>query len=272
MKTAGPKGRMSNKSFHIVHRLSNLILFLILPFACSVLEDRDECPCRLRIDLSAIPFPEVTLSLTDGSWQEVRTETLPREDALVMNVPKGRVDVLAVCPGTSGVLSREGWTIPPGEDCPPVYLGTVRVDTDREVASCAVTVHKNFCRLTLRLASDSGGDPFPFRLSVSGNVSGFSPEGVPLEGWFAYTLPPFDAAGATTVRLPRQKDASLELDILFSDDVLRRFALGNLMDRCGYDWTAPDLADLELTLDYARTLLTFRCGAWEESVRIEKVL
>lgn len=48
--------------------------------------------------------------------------------------------------------------------------------------------------------------------------------------------------------------------------------LGELMARGGYDWSAPDLADAEMTLDYARTRLTLRADAWEETVIFEKVL
>lgn len=246
-------------------------LFL-LPTACSVLEDRESCPCRLHIDLSDVPYPEVRLSLTDGSWRDSHTLTLPGAGDFVANVPRGKVDVLAVYPSSSGNESGSGLDIPTGEDCPPVYLGARRVDTDREEAFCSMFLHKNFCLLTLRLASESGGEPFPFRLTVGGNVSGFSPGGAPREGTFSYRLPPFDAAGETTVCLPRQKDASLTMEVLFSDEVLRHFALGELMARGGYDWSAPDLEDVTLTLDYARTRLTLRTDAWEETVFFEKVL
>ena len=251
-----------------------LLLLLLFSSACTVLEDRDNCPCRLHIDLSAVPYPEVSLSLSlsDDSWNELRTLTLPGDGTLVVDVPRGKVDVLAVYPGSSGDFSRQGWDIPTGEDCPPVYLDACRVDTDREEAFCSLSLHKHFCLLTLRLASDDGGEPFPFRLSVDGRVSGFSPRGAPREGAFFYRLPPFDAAGETTVCLPRQKDASLTMEVLFTDEVLRHFALGELMARGGYDWSAPDLADATMTLDYARTRLTLRSGAWEETVFFEKVL
>ena len=247
-------------------------VMLLLPTACSVLEDRDSCPCRLHIDLSDVPYPEVRLSLSGGSWRDLLTLTLPGEGDFVVNVPRGKVDVLAVYPSSSGDYSSPGWTIPTGEDCPPVYLGARRVDTDREEAFCALSLHKHFCRLTLRLASEGGGEPFPFRLTVDGNVSGFTPGGAPREGSFSYCLPPFDEAGETTVCLPRQKDASLTMEVLFSDEVLRHFALGELMARGGYDWSAPDLADVTLTLDYARTRLTLHADAWEETVFFEKVL
>ena len=251
-----------------------LLLLLLLPTACSVLEDRDGCPCRLHIDLSGVSCPEVCLLLTrpGGSWRDLRTLTLPGAEDVLVNVPRGKVDVMAVWPRPSGDFSGDGWEIPAGEDCPPVYLDAHRVDTDREEAFCSLRLHKHFCRLTLRLASDGGGEPFPFRLTVEGNVSGFSPRGAPREGSFSYRLPPFDAAGETTVCLPRQKDASLTMEVLFTDEVLRHFALGELMARGGYDWSAPDLADATLTLDYARTRLTLRAGAWEETVFFEKVL
>lgn len=241
--------------------------------ACCVLEDRDRCPCRLRIDLSGIPESDITLflSLPDGSWQDVCSLTLPLENELTRAVPKGTVDVMAVCPKPSGSPVGNGWEIPPGEDCPPVYLGAVRVDTDRETAACRVTVHKCYCRLRFRLAAESETEPFPFRLSVEGEVSGFSGSGAPREGLFRYVLPPFDVSGTASVCLPRQRDASLRLEILFSDNVLRTFALGQWLERSGYDWKKPDLDDVELELDYARTRLTVRTEAWEDCIYFEKV-
>lgn len=258
------------------------VLLLLLLSSCSVFEDRTGCPCQLHVrftrSLSVASDGDgatLTLLLAAGSWQEFRNFSLPpAEDLVEMMVPKKREMSLlaAVCPGSPGGLSVSGFEIPSGADCPPgLLLGAVTVDTDREQAFCELPLHKSVCRLILR---QKGEDPFPFGLRLLGGVSGFLPSGALREGAFSYVLPPFDGEGVTSAGIPRQpKDGgSLHLEILFSDEILRSFALGEILVRGGYDWTAPDLRDVEMELDYARTRLTLRIEAWSESVILEKVL
>lgn len=65
--------------------------------------------------------------------------------------------------------------------------------------------------------------------------------------------------------LPRQNDASLRLDLMDGSGLLKSFALGNYMTMSGYDWTAQDLQDASVTVDFACTKITVSVGAWENS-------
>ena len=257
-----------------MRRLLPLILMLL--GSCTVLEDRTLCPCRLHIDLSGISVSgevDLLLSLEGDNWHERRPCTLPGLESVTLSVPRGEVTLLAVCPSSPSFLSGDaGFEIPPGEDCPPLLTGALQVDTRREEAFCQPEVHKNYCTLTLKLLSE-GPAPFPFAITLRGSISGFTAKGEPREGRFLYTLEPFDReTHSASAGIPRQRDASLQMDIRFTDEVLRSFALGEILARQGYDWTAEDLSDVELELDFARTLLTLRTELWEESIAFEKVL
>ena len=72
--------------------------------------------------------------------------------------------------------------------------------------------------------------------------------------------------------LPRQIDNSLLLDIISDDDRRRTFAIGNYIEASGYDWDSMDLKDITLDIDYARTDVTFRIGAWEHTTQFEVVI
>ena len=50
------------------------------------------------------------------------------------------------------------------------------------------------------------------------------------------------------------------------DRVVRRFNLGALLLDAGYDWLAPDLEDLELSLELSVTAITFRSGLWSTTI------
>ena len=96
----------------------------------------------------------------------------------------------------------------------------------------------------------------PYWAEVRGRVDGIDLDGAPSSGDFACRL---DAGG--TVRLPRQApEEELWLDVAMPDRVVRSFTLGSQMLRAGYDWTAEDLADLDLGLDFSVTALTLHWG------------
>lgn len=256
------------------------ILFLLL--SCSVLEDRTGCPCRLHLRITrpetAAPVESLSLLLSASSWQEIRSLALPPAGTLEMTVPKrkeGMALLAAAGPRSSGELSASGFEIPLGTDCPAgLLLGAACADTDREETSCLLEMHRPVCRLRLKWDSGSVAEPFPFQVRLLGDVAGISPSGELLEGEFSFIMPAFDEDGYAVAGIPRQRadGGALRMEILYSDEVLRSFALGEIMARGGYDWTLPDLPDAEMELDYARTLLTLQSGTWSETVTIEKVL
>ena len=69
--------------------------------------------------------------------------------------------------------------------------------------------------------------------------------------------------------LPRQKDASLILEVEDAKGNSKIFALGQYIVASGYDWTLPDLDDVSVTLDYAMTEIRLVIGGWESVYRYD---
>ena len=157
---------------------------------------------------------------------------------------------------TSGALpGPDGcYRIAEGEEQPPLYLFSTRVDTRGETAAVTVRLRKEYCRLQLgfKAPADCG---LPLGLRVVGEVAGCDPAGEPLPGAFSVETAP-DAAGRAAVRLPRQRDASLLLQLLYKDRVMRTFALGEYILAAGFDWEAPSLQDMAVDIDIALTNLS----------------
>ena len=74
------------------------------------------------------------------------------------------------------------------------------------------------------------------------------------------------------MNVPRQKDNTLKLDIVSGDGAVRTFAIGNYIEASGYSWDSEDLKDIALEIDYSRTMLLFRIGAWEKYEQFEVVI
>jgi hypothetical protein len=244
-------------------RLLRILLPLLLVPSCSIKENRAVCPCGLTLELAGLPVRPVVLSVAGKgySWKEVvHTDTV-----FVLPVPKGEVAVSAVggalAEGDGSVRIREG------EEAPPLYLYHAAVSTDAEQVVLPVSLHKQFCSLELVFKGPSGFAP-PFEVAVEGFYGGWAPDGSPASGPFSRRLLP-GSDGRAVLRLPRQGDDSLLMHIVFSDRVVRTFALGWYIAAAGFDWSAPDLEDLSLQVDISLTSVTISTDLWSRTEDIE---
>ncbi|MCQ2143059.1 MAG: hypothetical protein MJY56_03215 [Bacteroidales bacterium] len=246
----------------------SLALLFVVVFSCSIKEDRRECPCYLEVDLSELSAelsPEVFLSIEgEGGFSFSKTIT-PDEfgSLLTVKVPRTGVGVQAYYGAWAGEASgRADLSIPLGSECPPLYLHYSYVDTSEDVARDTVRLHKDYCLLDVTMLSSDG--EFPFSVAVIGRVDGYEDDGRPHTGRFdVRELPTIE--GRFLVRIPRQNDNSLILEIYDDEGVLRRFALGEYIASSGYDWSAPDLRDIAVKVDYSKIAITVSVGSWSET-------
>ena len=240
-----------------------LLLPVLLLASCSVKENRSACPCVLSLEMSGLPVSPVVLDVTGEGY--AHTEVVHGDTVLVLSVPKGDLAVSAV---GGALASGDGSVrIPSGEEAPPLYLFYADVPADAEQVTIPVTFRKQFCTLTLAFSDPPGYGP-PFEVEVEGSVDGWLRDGSPAPGPFSRRLLPGDD-GKAVLRLPRQGDDSLLMHIVFSDRIVRTFALGTYIAASGYDWNAPDLADLTLHVDISLTSVTLSTDLWAQTVDID---
>lgn len=247
--------------------MSSDILRVVLPLlllpSCSIKEDRAACPCALTVELTGLPVRPVVLGVVGAGYS--LTEIVQADTVFLLPVPKGEVAVSAV----GGALAEGDGSvrIPEGEEAPPLYLFYAEVSTVAEQVVLPVLLHKQFCGLELLFSGPAGYGP-PFEVEVEGAVGGWLPDGSPSPGPFSRRLLP-GPDGRATLRLPRQGDDSLLMHIVFSDRIVRTFALGSYIAASGYDWTAPDLADLTLQVDISLTSVKLSTDQWTTTEDIE---
>lgn len=239
--------------------------------SCSIKEDRRACPCLLRLDFSSVPESvragRMLLSVTsdDGFSLSDTLEMAEVGDLHEVRVPRTGVRVNLWSEEAAGFVGEDGLVIPFGDDCPPVRMFSSSVATDCETCTEKVSLHKNYCRLTVVTDDDDGGS-FPFAIGVYGNIDGYDALGSPRNGEFCHYLvgsPDGSGGVSRVISLPRQTDSSLRLDVSGNAETLKTFALGNYIRQSGYDWTEPDLEDMIVRIDYANTGIAISVGAWE---------
>ncbi len=247
-----------------------LVLVLLLACSCAVKEDRSGCPCCLVIGVQG-GAPPYFLSLTQGDGT-VEDTLHTGSAAFERTVVRRPLRLQVYCADSSLYVPGKGLVIPPGRDCPPVWSAVRSLSAEGERQAEIVTLHKNHCRLSLVFKVEGKSvAAVPFQLRLRGSVAGYDLDDKPVAGTFDYSPLP-DRKGAFDIGLPRQTDASLTLEIRDEDGMLRTFPLGDYIVQGGYDWAAPDLPDLPMEIDYARTQVTFRLECWEKTVERNVVI
>lgn len=255
--------------------LYKMLLFLSVFSAagCSVKEQRDDCPCRLVLDFSETDINEmdkIRVCLYDGETA-VYEKFSHAEDFMpeyVISAPREELELMVFSDDRGWFDVEEGIVIPEGQDCPKLYMYSNRLDTRLDMLRDTVHMHKNHCVMSIYM---EGGASRGYDLCVKGNVNGYGNDGRPREGDFSY-VPSLDDDSGYVVSLPRQSDSSLLLEIDDGTEVVKTFALGEYIKSGGYDWTAPDLEDLAVHVNWAVTTVSITVSGWDWVYECEIVI
>ena len=210
----------------------------------------------------------------DYSYQVTESVRVDAE-VLEYEVPRGSVGVSVIkMPdrvGHDGIVGYDGdeIRIPVGEQMDSLY-GYFRMFYTRcESVLCDVELHKEFCTVSFTLGED--GYTSPYDIEVWGNVVGVSAwDLMSVKGDFRYA--PMQKNGVYQVRVPRQEDNSLEMVMLDDDDIVDSLPLGEYIARSGYDWTAEDLADVNVALDLEKQQVMITVSGWDGVVVMDIVI
>ena len=88
-------------------------------------------------------------------------------------------------------------------------------------------------------------------------------DGNPSPGDFSCVAYPIDD-GRAQVLLPRQLDSSLLLQVDDQAPHLKTFAIGEYLAAGGYDWTAEELSDVTVVLDYSMNVISVKMAGWDK--------
>lgn len=261
-----------------------LILVLLLSCSCSIKEDRANCPSYLFLDFSQINLndgEQLLLNISNkNGFNYSDTLFVDRADAsfgenglpkeYMVEVPKTGVNVNVWQGVHNQIVSGEGLVIPLGEDCPRVYMYSSYLLTQLEQVREIITLNKNHCVLSLSFVYDE--EVFPFQLAIVGDVTGYSLDGEPTQGEFRYLFNLSQDESAAKVVLPRQLSSSLQLQIFDDEELIKTFSIGNYIEQSGFDWSAKNLNDIMMDINYSNMSISFRIGLWENEYKYDLVI
>lgn len=248
----------------MMRKIVLLMLALVSVAACSVKEDRSDCPARLILDFKDVDtadFKSLNLLVTHAG-ETVFSDIVSADDFAedyVRDVPHGSLRVNVWASYGDRVDHERGVVIPYGCECPPIYMHSFIADTEGELWRETVRLRKNHCRLTVMM---DGVEKIPYSLTFKGNVDGYRLDGLPSSGDFSCVAYPSGTSESQAL-LPRQTDSSLLMEVDDGTSVTKTFAIGEYISSSGYDWTAADLEDMTIVLDYYITFIKITIREWD---------
>lgn len=249
--------------------LSCCIMLLWLTVFCSIKEDRRICPCYLHCFVKdAQKKDKVYLYLY--SEDNVHKDSIIPGNEKVIKVKREGHGIFAIsCPESPDrYVTKEGIRIRYGEECPELYMDFQQVHATGDEAFYKGELFKNFCVLTLKIKNKSIHVDGMF---ILGSVCGYGRDGNVLKGDFRKEIIP-DEQGICQVRIPRQIDESLKLEVRVDNNERKLFALGKYISDGGYDWKQKNLGDCEVFIDMAVIGLSLDVIEWNKERSIVWVL
>lgn len=259
-------------SDNVLYRLL-LVLTVFSVAGCSVKEQRDDCPCRLVLDFSETDtgrMDEMRVVITEND-ETVYERYSDVEDFLpehVISVSKNDISLFVCSDDRDCFEADNGIVIPQGQDCPRLHMYCREVNARVETFRDTVQMSRNHCVMTIYMENLSSSE---YELCVKGNVNGYGLDGRPRKGNFSFS-PARDEDSGYVVSLPRQLDSSLLLEIDDGTEVLKTFALGEYIKAGGYDWTASDLEDFTVHVNWAVTKVSLTVSGWDWVYECEIVI
>lgn len=271
-----------NRMYKVVSRLALGLALTASVCMCTVKEDRRFCPSFLHF------FSEV---FPQGEWEtmhffayrngvqelsEMYSYRSYMEDGMEISLVPGPVHVAAVFGWPEEWIDGDLLMIPQGQMCPEAWGFDERiiVEEDKDL---------EFVEPLRMLYADvyvdvvGRGDGYPWYFRMEGDVDGYMLASLdPHYGEFSVAPEEIDVQHLFC-RVPRQVDGSLGLSLYEivpetkAGEGTKQYTLpvGEIVQEGGYDWSAGELEDIHVTLDYAASKFIISVNGWTKVVLMD---
>ena len=234
--------------------------------SCAVLEDRMPCPGKLTVDVSDLRGRQGTGNLrldlfaVDGSWSASRLVEVSDADTLVFIVPKTEYTICASSGQRHTQFSNTGIALgAAGSQADSLFAFSDRLTVEGEATDYKGVFHKNFATVTIVSTINSGFNRMT--LIAKSPFGGLDYRNMTaVENVFNCQLVP-DRDGYYAFRMYRQADTRMRLAIT-DGEFDHNVPVGEQLLQMGYDFNAPDMADVTIGIDIVSMTVTITVADW----------
>ena len=264
------------------------VLFLLADSACTVIEPRQHCPCWATINLERFSelknYEDVLTNILINS-SLINSETVALADYVAQPYEKklkDRIPTTVSCAsGFDGMTARSDSLIcDRGSEVSRVWTASLTQECEGDQAYFDLQPHKDYTTVTFVVLGIVSADEFDYDMRVRANYNGIRlRDRKPVEGAYLAYLRPLEAGVMFELRVPRQLDDEMVLDLLVprsdriytTDDRIDVIPLGHRLKAQGFSWDKEDLDDAVVTIDMARLDVGVIISEWKEEA-IDEVI
>lgn len=251
-----------------------MIMLIAVSVSCNILEDRGGCPCLITIRTESLPqgADSACLYILRDTVPEMKAElgkeALERRGHTI-RTSRRRHDLSAAvwCDTTSFDypdfnLSGNLITSREGQDFPAVFMGKAVLYAENDTNEAYVMMHKRYAGIRIKIFREDE----PTSICISYGNRGYRLDGTPSGGSGRFR-PGFGFDGRHLefgFRVPAQPDGLLDIEITGQSGSTTLIRLGEILAGRGYDWSAADLMDIEMTVAGKGISLSVGPGAWSD--------
>lgn len=235
--------------------------------SCSVKEDRDGCPCVLTIDLRGCTEWKDELSLK--GWNATKTlfgisaRAGDYPGGLEVQVPKGSISYFAHSPLPDSRKEGKNVYVREGHQADSLYAYRTTLSVSGDRAYDKVTMHKQFATLNVTFGSGAEAVQWVDSISVMAEFNGIDLETFrPVKG--RYVSGTGLVNSQLSVRIPRQGDGELTLELFREGKSLETVDLAEILRKKDYSWDDEDLEDIWIDFNGESISIAIGLSSWEE--------
>lgn len=254
---------MSKSTRIIITLIHSLTLTTFLTIGCSIAEQRSGCPCWVGLDFSKVLAQEnlrngspgsIDLTIYDTGGNVAYSHSYGLDSCASLyeiEIPRGQYTLSAVV-GSTG--------IGPDRQAGPLYGNALHLDAEGEYAEAVAEPFKQFADIDIKIIS-SPYDSLDISLTAaSAAVDKRSLEGLKEQYSCSRTV----SDGTALFSILRQ--AGGEVQLSFSEALtgnhITDIDLGAWLKEIGYDFSADNLADIVLILDFHNGTASLSIAGW----------
>ena len=257
---------------------SALLLAAVLPgaAACSVKEDRAECPVYVTVLTDRF----VQRGLNEGTLSFASEQPIRREDVNFLSLldrgftqpcPREYARASVISGLENGTLSEETLTVGPGLQADLIWAYAETFSVNADAYRIDAEPHKQYCLVKFTFDGSSTAPPdYPWRFRIKAECAGMNLYTLePVTGFYSAPVGP-NAMGEWYGGLPRQRSNNMQLEIFLPEQGSSTAGrtdyivdLGRAFEEKGYDWTLEDLKDIEVQVGFVNTTVRVTVSDWD---------
>lgn len=260
-------------------KLYNIICLCILPIylSCSIKEQRKDCLCKLRIDLSE--FSQIGDIATVMLWDNNKNVINESVSVSKLNnkiysetIPKSILTASIISESANIQLESRILRVKNSNESGNLYISNYQIDCNKEFVKNDAIPHKQFAKIYLKFMSKIIAiENLEFK--VKSNYNGLDLYNIsPIKGILDFKIDSLKNNLLIFNIIRQTEDSNLRIEIYHKEKCINNFNLSKYLRGIQYDWNKTDLDDIFIEIDRSNNIFKIEIKDWKEGSYKKEIL